>query len=251
MNASSPLRQSLQGYLLTLLAICLLGCGDQRDIRDYYFPARELINTEGKVYAYENLGTLPGPDTIYWYYLGVDLDTALYLAVTRYGDNMEPQQLAREEITNEGVRLRELTLLGVDSAGRAVPTTTDIQYDLSFPFYLGEATAPAGYRLSYSDRAGQQTFVTLDRRYRSDTTIYVLGAEYDAVVFDLAGEVSLRDAVDGDISPSFAGYEVYARGLGLVEYVRNLGAAGSLGGRLVGRVPMPEFAGRVPRQGGR
>ena len=226
---------------LGCLLLLLCTCDTRRDIRAYYFPARELINTDGKVYAYENTGTLPGPDTIYWYYLGVDVDTALYLSVTRYGPDLSPQQLAREEITNSAVRLRELTLLQPDSSGRAIPTETDILFDRAFPFYLDEQPEAYGYRLSYQYENTQTTYVTLNRRYRSDTTVNVLGREYDALVFDLSGEVSLRDATAGDISPTFSGYEVYAREMGLVEYFRDLGAAGTLGGRLARRIPMREF----------
>ena len=228
--------------LMGTLLLGLSACRDRRDIRDYYFPARELINTDGKVYAYQNIGTLPGPDTIFWYYLGVDVDTALHLSVTRYGAGRNPQQLAREEVRNDGIYLRELTLLGADSTGRAIPTPTELEYNYTFPFYLGEGERPAGYRLNYSDAAGQTTFVTLDRKHRGDTTVYVMGEKLDAIVFDLAGEVSLRNAVEGDISPRFEGYEIYAEGLGLVEYYRDLGAAGGVGGRLVRRLPMPEFA---------
>ncbi|NJC27724.1 hypothetical protein [Neolewinella antarctica] len=231
-------------FTLLILIVTLTACSDRRDIREYYFPARELVNTDGKVYAYENTGTLPGPDTIYWYYLGVDLDTALYLSVTRYGPDLSPQQLAREEVTNEGIRMRKLTVLGQDSLGVAIPTEVEMLFNRSFPFYLDKVPTTYGYRMRGKFTPGSEivTYVSLERKYRKDTTVTVLGEERDALVFDLAGEVSVRDPEDGDISPQFTGYEIYARGVGLAEYYRDLGAAGALGGRLQRLIPMNDFA---------
>lgn len=232
-------------FYCLLLATCYLlsACSDRRDIRDYYFPVREL--TDGLVYAYENTGSLPGPDREYWYYLGVDLDTALHLSVTRYSPTMEPEQQGREEIRNDGVYLRDLTLLSTDSTGIASSTKATILYDRVFPFYLAPETSEAyGYRMHLRppENPDATTYVTLNRRFRGDTSINVLGISYAGIVFDLAGEVSLRDPEEGDISPQFTGYEVYARGLGLVAFERDLGNGNSLGGRLAERIPMAEFA---------
>ncbi|MEL7159963.1 MAG: hypothetical protein AAFN92_04335 [Bacteroidota bacterium] len=230
--------------------LLLLGCNRQRDIRDYYFPVRELI--DGRVYAYENTGTMPGPEFEYWYYLGVDLDTALHLSATRYGPTLAPEQQSRREIRNEGVYLREMTLLTTDSTGVATPIPTELAFTFTFPFYYEPAYKAAyGYRLSLvtPDNPDALTYVTLDRRFRGDTTVTVLGESLPAIVFDLAGEVSLRDPEEGDISPQFTGYEIYAKNLGLVAYERDLGGGQTLGGRLVERIPMPEFAERVlPRE---
>lgn len=234
--------------LLTSTLCLLSSCDDRRDVRDYYFPARELINNDGLVYAYENIGTLPGPDFEYSYFLSVDLDTALYLSVTRYGPDHAPAQQSRERIRNDAVYLDQLALLPQDSNGIAQPIEADLIYNKVFPFYLApDDPAPYGYRIRYTppDDPDATTYVTLDRRFRTDTTVSVLGQTYDAIVFDLAGEVSLRDPEDGDISPSFTGYEIYARGLGRVEFVRVLGDGESFGGRLAERIPMPEFAERM------
>ncbi|MEM9258133.1 MAG: hypothetical protein AAGA62_00720, partial [Bacteroidota bacterium] len=193
-------------FFLPAASYLLLSCSDQRDIRDYYFPVREL--TDGLVYAYENTGSLPGPDREYWYYLGVDLDTALHLSVTRYSPTMAPEQQGREEIRNDGVYLRDLTLLVTDSSGIATTAKATILYDRVFPFYLSpEATEAYGYRLHLRppENPDATTFVTLNRRFRGDTSITLLGKAYPAIVFDLDGEVSLRDPEEGDISPQFTG----------------------------------------------
>lgn len=237
--------------LLFCLLPCLLlltACDDRRDVRAYYFPVRELINTDGLVYAYENTGTLPGPELEYTYYLGVDLDTALYLSVTKYGPNLAPAQQSRERIRNDAVVLEEHTLLPPDSNGIAQPVETDLIFNRVFPFYLfPDDPSPYGYRMRFNspETPGATSYVTLNRRFLTDTVINVLGQDYDALVFDLGGEVSMRDPEAGDISPSFGGYEIYARGLGRVEFKRHLGDGASFGGRLVERIPMEEFTERM------
>ena len=233
--------------LLPLLLL-LVACGSDTDIRDLYFPVRGL--TDGRVYVYDNTGTLPGPPQEYWYYLGIDQDTALYLTATHYGPDFSPDQMIRERVTNRGMELVELTLLQTDSNGLARPTPTEILFDRVFPFELSDPSEPSGYRISFQN-GDATTYVTLNRRYLRDTTVTVPGGAAGAGVtvhgglFELRGEVSLRDPVDGDISPTFTGYEIYGEGIGLVEYFRDLGAAGTLGGKLRERLTMPQFEARV------
>lgn len=235
-------------FLLLLAVFNLFACQTERDLREYYFPVRELVNEDGLVYVYQNIGSQPGPDTLYTYNLGVDQDTALYLSQTRYGPDLSPRQQSRLRLYNDGMRLEQLSLLEPDSNGISQETRTKLLYGRTFNFYpeRGEAN---GYHLTFDapGTAGGRTLVTLNRRFVGDTTLFVLGRERPAVRFDLEGEVSRRDPTEGDISPTFGGYEIYARDIGLVEHLRDLGAAGSIGGRLVERVPMAEFVGRQRR----
>ena len=98
--------------------------------------------------------------------------------------------------------------------------------------------------MSFNDpnQPGVTNYVTLNRRYLRDTTFVLQEKEYPALLFSLEGEVSLRDPEEGDISPQFRGYEIYAKGIGLVAYRRELGTDGAArGGRLTERVSMEEF----------
>ncbi|TXF89133.1 hypothetical protein FUA23_11515 [Neolewinella aurantiaca] len=238
-------------FPLVLLLSLFFACDPApRDIRDYYFPARELAE-RGLVYVYENTGSLPGPDQEFTYCLGVAQDTALFLSVTQYDGNFSPRQQTRQEIKNDGVYIRDLMLLQTDSSGVPVPVATELLYDRAFPFYLNGMTdnAANGYRLRFQAPSNETTttYVSLNRTVRGDTSITVLGKSYPAIVFDLAGEVSERDTELGDISPQFTGFEIYAKGLGLVEYQRVLSVGATLGGRLTERVDMDTFLERVER----
>lgn len=241
----------VRALLLLLLTSLFFACEPgPRDVRDYYFPTRELAET-GMIYGYENTGSLPAPDREFAYYLGVDQDSALYLSVTQYDASFSPRQQTRQQIENDGVYLRDLVLLQTDSSGIAIPTQTRLLYAKAFPFYLEEIpTEATGYRLRFTDPADQTTttYVSLNRTFRGDTTINVLGERYDAIVFDLAGEVSERDTEMGDISPQFTGFEIYAKGLGMVQYERELSPGATLGGRLTERLPMADFLERIEGQ---
>lgn len=246
----TSLRTRVSALLLSLLLMPLFFCcgSSPRDIRDYYFPARDLAQ-KGMVYIYDNTGSLPGAEQEYAYYLGVDQDTALYLSITQYDGSFSPRQQTRQEVENDGAYVRDLMLLQSDSTGVAIPTETELLYARAFPFYLNdpEDTAPSGYRLRFvkpSDE-GRTTYVSLNRSFRGDTTINVMGKEYPALVFDLAGEVSERDTELGDISPQFSGFEIYAKGLGMVQYERTLSVGATLGGRLTERIGMDDFLKRV------
>jgi len=234
--------------LLSLAIFFLLtACADgPRDIRNYYFPAREL--DPGLMYIFDNTGTLPGPEALHAYYLGVPQDTGLFLAATQYSPELEPQQQTQYEVRNDGVYQRQMFILRPDSSGQSIPIETETLFDKVFPFYLDAASPEAtGYRIKFEDPAkeGTFTYVSLDRRFRGDTMINVLGKNCDAIVFDLAGEVSLRDPQDGDISPQFTGFEIYAKGLGLVQHVRTLSVGSTLGGRLKERMPMDTFLAKL------
>ncbi len=228
---------------LYLLLPLLVACAGEADIRAYYFPVREL--TDGLVYEYTNRGTLSDEPFEYWYYLGVDRDTALYLSATHYADGMSPDQVTRERITNAGVQLEQLLLYPPTVDGQPQLTSANVLYGRVFPFLLDDGL-PTGLRISFvpADNSDALNYVTLDRRYRSDTTLLVMDESYSAIVFDLEGEVSQRDPELGDISPTFTGYEIYAEGLGLVEYYRDLGAGITVSGKLIRRLPMADYAAR-------
>ncbi|WP_116127673.1 hypothetical protein [Lewinella sp. IMCC34183] len=230
--------------LLPLLLPLLAACSGEPDIRDYYYPVREL--TDGLVYEYRNTGNVNQDSSEFWYYLGVDRDTALYLSATRYDRGVTPAQVSTERVRNEGAYLQSLTLYPLLPDGERIRTDVEILYDRTFPFFPGDGLA-TGFRIRFPapGTPGADNYVSLNRYYRGDTTLTVLGEEYEAVVFDLQGEVSQRDVRLGDISPTFTGYEIYARGVGLVEHYRDLGPGGEVGGKLIRRIGMEEYAAQI------
>ncbi|PHI19428.1 hypothetical protein CEQ90_12980 [Lewinellaceae bacterium SD302] len=212
------------GLAITALFILGTGCSDQRDIRDYYFPVRDL--DEGLVYAYTPQNS-PDTNTVYWYAIGLDQDTALYLNITTYDERLNPATLVSEAITNEGVVTRQVLIYSTDSTGRSVKTQADILFDQSFPFFVARNYEDDQniqvYQIDYSPVTSPTSRyrITYNRSFSRDTIAMIDGLEYPAIRLEMTGETSVRDAVEGDISPTFRGFEIYAKGVGLVESYRN------------------------------
>lgn len=228
--------------LSVLLTLLVIGCqsGDERDIRDYYFPVKTL--SEGLVYEYTPVDqsdtTRTGAE--YWYYRSLPTDSAIYLTVAFYDRNFTPTQFSREQLTNAGMYLQDLYLYETDSSGRQQQVRAEILSPLVFPFQLQTAQREAfPYRLRFQlpSQPHGTTTLNLSRQYAGDTTIVFRGRTYDALIFDLQGSVDLRDSIIGDIEPAFSGQEIYAKKLGLYAYWRDYGGA-ALRYRLSDTYPM-------------
>lgn len=239
----APLFRAIQ---LICLLVLLAACSDERDIRDYYFPVRDL--QDGLVYAYE---PIDGPDTntIYWYALGLDQDTSLVLNLTTYGQDFTPASLISETITNQGVVTKQLNLYSTDTIGRSQRVQAQILAGNSFPFFVPKgAEQPAYvYKIAYEDFTQPDVSyeVTYNRQFSRDTSFMLEGIRYAAILFEITGETAMRDSVNGDIAPQFKGYEVYARGVGLVESYRNFDGGFAFHQRLNTRFPMSELQRRA------
>lgn len=233
--------------LLALLTIFLLAsCGNERDIRDYYYPVRNL--TQGMVYEYQPLSGVDS-SSIYWYALAVDQDTALYLTVTTYDSLFTPANLVREKITNAGVITKELRVFATDSSGVSMEAQANVLAGNAFPFYLNEETNPAYvYRVEYVPPTQPNVKVTLtyNRQFANDTTFIYQDETYPAILLNLTGETDIMDPINGSMTPKFVGYEIYAQGLGLVESYRNFSGF-ILHNRLKDRFPMQELQARAKR----
>lgn len=205
------------------LSLLLAGnsCEQARDIRDYYFPVRAL--TQGLVYEYE---VLAGVDSLplYWYALGMDKDTALYLTITTYGNDFTPASLIREQLFREGVLTQDVRIYATDTSGHSRESHAEIMAGNAFPFYLPKTENPAYvYRIRYASPVNDSVMYTLtyNRQYEKDTIVEVLGEKLPAIRLRITGETDIYDPVNGSLSPSFEGYEIYAQGIGLVESYRN------------------------------
>ncbi|MEM9835342.1 MAG: hypothetical protein AAF828_02500 [Bacteroidota bacterium] len=225
----------------------LLACGNETDIRDYYFPTRSLL--KGMVYEYEPLAGV-NDHPIYWYALAVDQDTSLFLTITTYDTTFTPASLIKEEITNGGVITRELSIFATDSTGRSREAKAEVLAGNAFPFYLDHEQRPAYvYQARYAPPTDPASKITLtyNRQYDRDTSLVIMGERREAIVFSLKGETDINDPVNGSMSPQFSGYEIYAKGIGLVEDYRNFNGF-VFHKRLKDRFSMQELQARAKRQ---
>ncbi len=234
------LRLPLSALALLLLAAC--NDNAPRDIRDYFFPLREL--TDGLVYEYRDVrhDSLT-PD--FWYYRTLPTDTAYYFTKAYYQNDFVPRNLYRERMVNNGILLEDLYLYETDSTGLQTPAKATVLSANVFPFEVGAVPDEVfiyQVRFQLPSQPHGTTTLLINRRFAGDTTYVFEDKTYPAIRFDIKGTVDQRDSIIGDIEPRFTGQEVYAKDLGLVLYARDYGAAG--GGfrhQLVRRYPMQEL----------
>lgn len=219
--------------------LCLLSaCNQEKDIRDYYFPVKKL--TDGLVYVYEPLDS-PDTSLIYWHLLATEKEDNFYLNTTVYGRDFTPTNLNTEKITNAGSVTKQVFLYATDSTGTSKRSEAEILAGNVFPFVVPQ-TGPQPayvYRINVvpPDGKNSEYRITYNRQYSRDTVLQVLGEKQDAVVFTITGETDVRNANGESFAPTFKGYEIYAKDLGLVQSYRDYDGF-VFNQRLVERIPM-------------
>lgn len=233
----------------TLISFLLFTCGnDQRDIRDYYFPLREL--TDGLVYEYRDLNyDSLSPD--FWYYRTLPTDSAYYFTKAYYQNDFIQRQLYREKMVNNGILIQDLFLFETDTAGQQLQTRAEILSANVFPFEVTGTEELYIYQIKFQlhSQPHGSTSVLINRRFLGDTTYVYQDETYPAIQFEVLGSVDQRDSILGDIEPRFTGKEIYAEKLGLVYYERSYGKdAPSFHHQLVDRYPMTDLENQARRE---
>jgi hypothetical protein len=233
-------KRSFPGWI-SLFTVALLACnpGGKKDIRDYYFPLKKL--TEGQVYEYHAIGQ-DSLSPAYWYYRSFLQDEGLYLTGTYYEYDLNPLQLVREELVSNGMILHDLFVYVPDSTGRQKRIAAEVLVGNVFPFSVSDSSGIFLYkvRFDFPNETASTTTLIKNRRYLGDTT-YTLGGEtYEAVRFEVRELVEDNSATEGSIEPRFDGEEIYAKGIGLVYYRKDLGAQ-SIAYELADRYPMEKL----------
>jgi len=227
-----------------LLGLSLASCVrfGPRDIRNYYFPLKTL--TEGLVYEYQAEGASPLP-TEYRYYRSLLQDTAVILTETLYSPDFLPELLASYRMVEGGMQAEDLFLFYPDSASdKRLQAEAKLVHRDVFPFQVEEQGGVYLYHARWADPSepDHHTAILRNRYYAGDTTVTVLGEERSAVVFWL--RELLEDDHSGVFEQEYTGMEIYAKGVGLVYYRKDLSNQLSLAYRLADRYPMTQLESR-------
>jgi hypothetical protein len=209
---------SLYGIWM-LLAVVTAGCGNwgEKDVRNYYFPIREL--QDGLVYEYQPVGN-EGLTPVYWYYRSFLSKDSVLLTGTYYEYELLPLQLVKEKLVGNGVLLQELLMYPVDSMGEQQTIKAGIIAGNVFPFEVRDSNKVYLYKvkLEFPGMPGASTTLIKNRRYVGDTTFVWQGKTLPAIKFSVREMVEDLDPNDGVVEPEYRGEEIYAEGLGLVYY---------------------------------
>ncbi|MBK8489940.1 MAG: hypothetical protein IPL49_03295 [Saprospirales bacterium] len=204
--------------LAVLFLVLSCGCRES-SLEAYYYPLDEL--REGLVYEYRSAGDTLDPP-FYWYYRTLEQDGATFLTGMYYDQNFTPYQFTREEKVANGMLLVDYYLYENDSTGKQVQIPVEIEGGNLFSFEAPDPNTVLFYKIRFSTPSDPTTVNSLvrNRQFRSDTTYTYGGKTYDAAVFYVRELIDIED--EGHVEHEFDGLEIYAKGLGMVYFRKNV-----------------------------
>lgn len=209
-----------------ILSICVLllsiGCQESEEKGEYeqfYFPYESL--EDGLIYEYESTRDTAGVE--YWFYKSLKDDQGWHLTGTYYDAYFQIRQFFREEIYSNGSVMVDYFLYQPDSLGEVTRFDANIKAANGFPFALKDTNSVLLFDLEWTlnEEPLHKISLTRNRQYREKTTFAFQGRREPAVVFDLRERVD--DEQEGHLETEYTGMEVYAKGIGLVYYRKEIG----------------------------
>ena len=186
------------------------------DYSAYYLPL-ETFPADGVVYTYRNLSdTTAGPEI--WRHIKRGEGR---LESINYGTDEEIVQRQFERITHNGVMTDSLLLYFSDTNGIRQQIGVKIISPNKFPFQPGDSTKAWLTHLDWRQPQDSLHIVLQRRRrFKGNTTWSSDGKSIPAVRFTT--EDTFETEKDGWTSTTWTGEEIYALGVGLVYYKRNI-----------------------------
>lgn len=230
------LKKALGFVIITIFLTNCWNSDGSKNIREYYFPLKQL--QEGLVYEYESVNN----DSLapnYWYYRSFVLDTGIYFTGTFYdAADLTPLQFTREEMIRNGMRLEDLYIYEPDSTGKSERIEAEIIAGSVFPFEVRDSGGVFVYNVKWETirEPKASTALIKNRRYAGDTTFIFQGKRYDCVVFEVRELMEYEQ--NGFFEQEFSTTEWYAEGLGLVYYKKEITKDLVLEYQLADRYPM-------------
>lgn len=208
--------------LLIAFAACVLGScrpdDGSRDIEAFYFPIKALV--AGKVYEYRSVGN-PNDPPVYWYYRSVKENGSFFLLGNSYDQDFTPDQSVREERVGNGMLLTDFYTFEPTENGKKQPVRANIAAANVFPFRVKE---PAGVLLCSINwipaAGGSQVTVVKNRQFDSDTVFTFQGRQVPSIQFNTRELLDQEEV--GHLELEFGGTEVYAKGIGLIYFRKDI-----------------------------
>jgi hypothetical protein len=195
---------------------------DKRNIKEFYFPTNDLLT--GKVYEYRSLDG----DSLkveYWYYRAFDRDSGTFLSATSYNRIFQIEQIVREKIVDNGSLARDLFLYETNAEnGVQTRIQANIEVPNVFPFEVKDTTGVFLYKLNYKlpQDSSNRVFLIRNRIFSGDAESFDFkGKKYPTIRFKLK-EVFGSEG-EGTAEGSAQGEEIYAQGIGLVQFKKYYG----------------------------
>lgn len=244
------MKSTLPFGLATALVFLLAGCqffSQKQDIRKFYFPVESLH--AGLVYEYQSLsGDISERE--YWYLKSFETDSGSFLVTTFYDRYFRINQILREKIVSNGSIAKSLLLYETDfNEGIQFKIETKIEAGNLFPFEVGDSSGVFLFSLNYRmpNDSAAKIYLIRNRRFGGVAPDFTFkNKKIPAVSFTL--QEVLGSESEGTAEGQATGQEWYAEGLGLVQFIKNLGKgshAMTREFRLVDTYPMSELEERA------
>lgn len=237
---------TIAGLLLATLFLTFCRSDGQKDLRNYYFPLKAL--EDGLVYEYAPVGN-DSLSPVYWYYRSFIGPDGVFMTGTYYEYDLVPLQMVREELVQNGMMTQSVYLYErAPDGGQQQRTDTKVVQSTAFPFEVSDSGGVFLYEIRWEPPQDSGAVISLakNRRYLGDTTIVHNGERYPAVVLEV--KELLEYDKNGVFEQSFRGREVYAKGLGLVYYDKQVADGLELAYELHRRYPMTELEAQFKNQ---
>lgn len=209
------------------------------DITAYYFPLNEL--KQGKVYEYKSIGSEFDPP-IYWYYKSMKQDGNTYLLGMGYDPEFQPDQFVREEKVSNGMLLVDYyTYEVIDSLNNKTRIQAEIAAGNIFPFKVQSPGNVLLTSISW-ELAGEKNAKInhiRNRQFNKKTTYSFQEKEQSAVEFNTIELIEFDQ--EGRLPLEFNGTEIYAKGIGLVAFTKNVTTEYTMDYQLKDIYTMKEF----------
>ncbi len=206
------------GFLGLLLFIFSCKGDSGIDMKAYYFPVEKLA--EPVTYTYTAVQDTLLEDIV-WQYAAKRSGDKMMLRGENLDRTGRPVQINEEEITDSGALLRSLKLIGYDTTGEASVIDARIVGNHVFPFTVQDSSLVYFYKIEWDQPEDSLVLaLTRNRRYLGKTTFTIGDTEYEAARF-LLRELLTTDR-EGMTKSQWSGEELYAKGLGLVYYRKEI-----------------------------
>jgi len=175
----------------------------------------------------------------YWFFKAHDINSSKQLTGQFYDHNRQTLQFFRQNITSSGALLDEYRLYTNDSIAQIIPV--EVLYNNVYPFSLVDTFAVYLYKLRYiSPQDSSINTITRNRQYGGTTEWTHNGKTYPAIRMDILEQIG--NDMNGVLTIDLKGYEIYAKGIGLV-YTERITKDGSnhMIDQLVDRLTMEAF----------
>jgi len=228
---SLPLILSIFGWFI------ISSCSKSEDLSGYYFPFDNLKN--GLIYQYSSVNH-PELEDEFWYYSSTVDSGHKILKGVLYNSFGLPTQRVLEKEVRLGILQDSLILYRQhDSLSKVIvisPGPASV-----FPYYRNPNDSLI-YKVGWTDPSDSLEYTLIRTKvFEADTVWSFQDKNFAAVIFSLEESLETFRSDIGMTNSAWSGREIYARGLGLVYYQKDIGPEFTKSYRLEDRYDLEQF----------